>query len=614
MNLHHTSPEQPFCRKRRFAIIGVILAVITFAAFLPSLDNGFVNRDDPGYVMDNLDIRSFSGRNLGWIFSSVYINHYIPATMLTYMADYGIFGLDAKGFHFTSLFLHVANVLLVFALFYGLSKNLFLGAVTALLFGIHPLRVEAVAWIAERKEVLSDFFYFASLLFYMAFRRKNARKYYALSLAALLVSLLSKTMSVSQPFVLLLMDYLAGRKIDRRALLEKLPFFVLSAAFAAVAVLTVSEFHDIYSHYSIVQRVLAPAYAIAFYLVKFIAPVNLCASYFPPAVPDAPMTLAMVLAGIAVSGMALAVYMSRCRTRIAVFGSLLFLVTLLPVLQIVNSGGLVMVADRYTYIPLLGMSFMAAWGILPIIRRAGNNAAVKTAVYAALVAAGGVLFCLTWQRCGVWKDSLTLWSDIVAKSRNAAQAYLGRGGAWRDKGAYGAAVADFSRALELDPENGGAYFQRGYVYAAFLGRTDLAVADLDRAITLEPEMPDAWNALGIAEGSAGAYRKAAADFDRALSLKPDFIEAYVNRGIARLQGLNDAGGAVNDFTMAITLDASFAKAYLMRGVARGMMGLYDSAVADFDRAIKLDPGLSAAATQYRAQVLAAKTSAAGSAK
>jgi protein O-mannosyl-transferase len=597
--------------RRSFALLCIVLAAITVAAYVPSLDNGFVNRDDPACVTDNLDIRGYGRGHIAKIFSTVYLNHYLPATMLTYMAEYGLFGLDARGYHAVSLLLHSINVLLVFALFYGMSKNLFVAVATTLLFGIHPLRVEAVAWVSERKEVLSALFYFLSLLLYLKYRKKNSRKFYVFSFLALLVSLLSKTMSVSQPFVLLLMDYLAGRKIDRRALVEKLPFFVLSAAFVVVALLTVERSYDIYPHYSTAQRVLAPAYAIAFYLVKFIAPLNLCASYYPSAVPDSGMTLAMVLAGIAVPVIGLAVYASRRRTKTAVFGSLFFLVTLLPVLQIVNSGGLVPVADRYAYIPLLGMTFIAVNGFSNIMERFKNNTAVKTALYSVLVAGGSVLFVLTWQRCGVWKNGVTLWGDIIRKNSDAAQAYYGRGSAYLDRGEYRNAMADFNREIELRPDYASGYFGRGYLYCAYLGKADSGIVDLLRAVELSPDYPDAWNTLGIAEGMKDAFGKSIGCFDRALSLKPDFVEAYVNRGTARMKGFADIDGAAGDFTQAITLDPSYAKAYLMRGIASGAKGLFDGAIADFTMAIRLDPKESADAVHYRAELMAKKAAAPG---
>jgi len=604
---HGNSRFQPFHRRYRFALLCVLIACITWVAFLPSLKNGFVNRDDPAYVMNNLDIRGFSGSHLAKIFSSVYLNHYLPVTMLTYMTEYSVFGLDAKVYHRTSLFLHCINCLLVFALFYRLSGNCFIGAVTALLFAIHPMRVEAVAWIAERKEVLSASFYLLSLLFYLSYRKKGQKKFYLLCMLSFLLSLLSKTMAVSLPFVLVLVDYLTGRAIDRKSLLEKLPFFALSAVFAVNAVLTLGRVisYDFFSNYSLAQRALMPAWAVVLYLVKSVVPVNLCASYYLPAVPVKGLTLIMAFCTALVAAIAVTVIVSRRFSKKAVFGSLFFCITLLPVLQIVNSGGLVLVADRYTYVPMLGMYFMAAAGLAYVMQeKLKGGASLKKVLYGGLLVFVPVLSWLTWQRCGVWNNSLTLWNDIIKKFPAAAQAYDGRAGAYRDRGEYYRAIADFNKAIALKPDYAGAYFGRGYIYCAFLGQVDPAIADLKRAVGLVPASPDSWNTLGIAYGMKGSCDSAVAGFDRAIALKPDFVEAYVNRAFAVMNCAKDADRAIADVSRAIALDPAFAKAYLLRGIARAARGHYDPAVADFDRAIKLNPRGSAEAAQYRARAIA----------
>jgi protein O-mannosyl-transferase len=594
-------------RRYRSALLYALIACITITAFIPSLKNGFVNRDDPAYVTNNLDIRGFNHHTLAKIFSSVYINQYIPATMLSYMTDYGLFGLDPAAFHRTGLFLHCLNCLLVLALFYRLSGNYFIGAVTALLFAIHPMRVEAVAWTAERKEVLSAFFYFISLLCYLSFIKKGVKKYYLLCMLSLLLSLLSKTMAVSQPFVLVLIDYLTGRAVNRKSLLEKLPFFALSAAFAVNAVLTLGRVisYDFFSNYSPAERALMPAWAMAQYLFKTVVPVNLCASYYLPDVPAKNLIIIMALCTALVAALAAIVCLSRRFSRKAVFGSLFFLVTLLPVLQIVNSGGLVLIADRYTYVPMLGLYFIAAAGLAFVMReKLKDSAPAKAAVYAGLAAAVTALSWLTWQRCGVWNNSLTLWNDTIKKFPAAAQAYDGRASAFRDMGEYDRALADYNRALELKPDFAGGYFGRGYIYCGFLGRSDEAVADLKRAVALAPDFPDAWNALGVAYGMKGSCGLAVAGFDRAIALKPDFAEAYVNRAFALMNCAKDADRAIADVSRAIALDPAFAKAYLLRGIARAATGHYDPAIADFDRAMQLDPRNSAQAAQYRARALA----------
>jgi tetratricopeptide (TPR) repeat protein len=581
--------------RRRCGIVGVCLACVTFAAFLPSLNNGFVNRDDPAYVLDNLDIRGCTPHHAAKLFSSTYVSQYVPATMLTYMAEYGLFRLNPAAYHCTSLIIHIVNCLLVFALFYGLSGSCFAGGVTALLFAVHPLRVEAVAWTAERKEVLAALFYLLSLLFYLSYRKKSGKKFYFLCLFSLLISLLSKAMAISQPFLLLCIDYLMNRKIDRKNLLEKAPFFALSAMFAVAAVATAGQFINYYPHYSIVQRALMPAWAIVFYLVKTVVPLNLSASYYLPDVPEKGATAAMALCAVALAAIVAFVYYSRRFSKKAVFGSLFFIITIMPVLQIVNSGGLVLVADRYTYVPMLGIYFIIAAGLSGLT---GKKIA-KNAVYGGLVAVAAVLSYLTWQRCGVWNDSLTLWNDIIEKSPAAAQAYDGRAGAYRDNGDYNRAIADFNKAMELDPGFAAAYFGRGYIYCAFLGKIDPAIADLKKAVALAPDFPDAWNTLGIAYGMEDSCGPATMGFDRAIALKPDFADAYVNRGLAYMNCSGNPGRAIADFTKAITLDPGLAKAHLLRGILLRMKGSFDEAIGDLNKAIQLDPRDSALAARNR---------------
>ena len=206
----------------------LLISGITFIAFLPALQCGFTNWDDDTHVVDNLAIRAISFHNLSQVFTSS-IGYYQPLPMLTFMAEYRLFGLNPHAFHCTSVLLHCLNVLLVFALIYALSGKYSTGLLVSLLFAVHPLRVESVAWIAERKDLLSSFFYLLSLIFYVTYSRGNRRKYFYGSILSLVFSLLSKPMAVSQPFVLLLIDYVRNKKLDKKLLLEKIPFLTIAA-------------------------------------------------------------------------------------------------------------------------------------------------------------------------------------------------------------------------------------------------------------------------------------------------------------------------------------------------------------------------------------------------
>ncbi|MGA2508560.1 MAG: hypothetical protein ABSF80_13915, partial [Chitinispirillaceae bacterium] len=273
-----------------------IIAGITFIAFLPSLNNGFTTWDDDIYVVNNPDIKGFTPRHLARIFSSSYVSNYQPLAMLTYMAEYRFFRLNPKVYHSTNLILHIINALLVFALFYGLSGRRITGLLVGLLFAVHPLRVESVAWIAERKDVLSGLFYFLSLIFYVRYIKGKNRKFYWFCLVSLVLSLLSKPMAVSQPFVLLCIDYLFRIKLDKKSIRDKVPFIAVAAIFAAGALLTQKAAlpGSGYDVISAIQGICVPFYGIIFYLVKSAFPVHLCAFYPFPAALDGHIPLQLL--------------------------------------------------------------------------------------------------------------------------------------------------------------------------------------------------------------------------------------------------------------------------------------------------------------------------------
>jgi hypothetical protein len=326
-----------------------IIATITFIVFLPSLKNDFTNWDDNYYIVNNPDIKGFTFHNFSQVFSSKYVGNYLPLTMLTYMAEYQLFQLTPGYYHFTSLLLHIINCLLVFALIYGLSGERLTSLLVALLFAIHPMRVESVAWIAERKDVLSSFFFLLSLLSYVQYLKMGKRRLYYICAFSLLFSLLSKPMAVSQPFVLLLIYYLKNGRLNKKILVETVPFFIMAAAFAILTLITQNVSDHSLDNYSLslLQRICVPFYGIVFYLIKSIAPFNLCALYTFPAKFDGSMNLQLFASPIIVFVIAAAVYKFRAYSRKLIFGSLFFLITALPVLQIVIVGNAI-VAERYT--------------------------------------------------------------------------------------------------------------------------------------------------------------------------------------------------------------------------------------------------------------------------
>ena len=541
---------------RRVFFYCSIIAGITFFAFWPSLSNGFTNWDDEGYVVDNPDIKGRTFHNAAKLFSSIYVSNYQPITMLSYMAEYRFFQLNPVVYHCTNLLLHIMNGLLVFALIYGLSGKQSTSLLVALLFAVHPLRVESVAWIAERKDVLSALFYFLSLLSYLRYVKKTGRKFYGFCLLSLALSLLSKPVAVSQPFVLLLIDYVNNRKIDKKNLLEKAPFFAVAVLFAGLTVFTqkgagagpILE----YPALSTMTRVCAPFYGLFFYVFKSIVPVHLSALYPFPARLDARMNISLLVSLPLVIGVAAAIYHYRGRLQKLVFGPLFFLITLLPMLQIIRIGDAI-VAERYTYIPMLGVYYFFAECFRHVIKgKLLDNKAAKGLLWAGVGMSLIIFACMTRQRCGVWNNSLSLWNDVIEK---------------------------FPCAI--------AYIHRGLAYSAAKDN-DRAMQDYVRAITLDPDYAPAYNDLGAAFKDKGDYGRAIENYTRAIGLCPRYAKAYGNRGIA-YKNKGDNGRAIEDYTRAITLDPRFAAAYNNRGVAYNALGDHDRAIDDLTRALALNP-------------------------
>jgi protein O-mannosyl-transferase len=562
MSKYLNGDKQQPARKdvRRALFCCCIIAGITFIAFSPSLKNGFTNWDDEAYVVDNPDIQGFTFHNLAKVFSSTYVSHYEPLSMLTYMAEYRFFQLNPFAYHCTNMLLHIINSLLVFALIYCLSGNYATALLVGLLFAVHPLRVESVAWISERKNVLSVLFYFLSLLFYLRYFKRRSPKYYGLSLLSLFLSLLSMSLAVSQPFVLLLIDYVNGRKLDKKSLLEKIPFFAIVALFAVIAILVIQKSYGpipVLYPVSAVTTFCTPFYGVVFYLVKSVLPLRLC-SYYPfPAAFDGSMNIMLLGAPFLVFGVAAAAYCFRSRSRKVVFGSLFFLLTALPMLQIVRTGNAI-VAERYTYVPMIGACFIFAelYGYLLKIKP-GNGKIVKGILLAVVIIPLFIFTCITHERCGVWNNSLTLWSDAIGKIPCAV-----------------------------------AYTHRGLAYSAN-GDNDRAIQDYTQAIMFDSTYAPAFNNLGVACKNKGDYDRAIENYTRAIMLNPGYAIAFSNRGIA-YKNKNDYGHAIEDYTRAIELYPGYAQVFNNRGVVYNTQGDHDRAIEDLTQAITLNPGYAMA--------------------
>jgi tetratricopeptide (TPR) repeat protein len=562
--------QQPDARKtrgtNRFVIPCILMAVVIAIVFFPSLKNGFTNWDDDIYVTNNPDIQKVTLHNIVKVFSSSYASTYQPFTMLAYMAEHAIDGSNPAVFHGVSVFLHILNCLLVFALLYNLSGNFFVGVITVLFFAIHPLRVESVAWVADQKDLLSTFFYLLSLLAYNAFTKNNIRKFYWISLIALVFSLLSKPIAMSLPFALFLMDYLCNKKPDKSLLARKIPFFMVASVFVVITLITQRQSGAINIHAALfgLDRFCVPFYGIVFYLIKFFIPIKLAALY-PMPKPDNFMLNALIKASpFIVASIAALLWFFRSAAKIVIAGCLFFVITLLPVLQIVPIGSAI-VSDRYSYLPLIGISGILGAVVTHFLQsNLTQKKTLQTLIYAGLALIFITLGILSFQRCKVWHDSLTLWNDDIAKYPSVL-AYNNRATEFGARGETDRAIEDFTAALRYDPKFAKAYDNRGIAYIS-KGMADQAFADFSKAIELDSDYYDAYNNRGIIFGFYNEFDKAVADFSQAIALKSDYERAYLNRGIAYLQ-IHDFPLALKDFDKALELNPGDATALEKRGQA-----------------------------------------------
>lgn len=324
-----------------FAII--LLLIITAVVYFPALRNGFVNYDDTINIIENTAIRSLSFQNIRTVFCSFFLGHYFPLTMLSYAVDYQFFTLNPFGYHFSNLLLHLLDCVLVFWLFFLISGKTAVAFLVAVLFGIHPLQVDTVAWASERKNVLYAFFYLGALVCYIYYLRdRYARKYYVGTLVLFLLSLLAKSMAVTLPVVLLVVEYVIFRRRGKRMFIEKIPFFILSILFGGIAIAAGYSYAFIRweNAFDIFSKIMVVSYALMFYLKKIFLPSGLSVYYYYSGVGSGLASLPFLYAFLAVVTLASVTALSVRYTQKIVFGVLFYAITLAPTVQFVPTGSM----------------------------------------------------------------------------------------------------------------------------------------------------------------------------------------------------------------------------------------------------------------------------------
>lgn len=555
-----------------------LIVVAAFGAHVPVLGNGFLNWDETEYVLRNPFLRSFSSASLRAIFTRSFVGNYHPLTMLSLNLDYRLGGLEPWIYHLTNLILHLCNTILVYVFVFLLSKRFGVAAFTAALFGVHTLHVESVAWVAQRKDVLYAFFYFGALIAYLHFVRTDKRRYLAAALAAFALSLSSKAMAVTLPMVLLAVDVFEGRDIfSRKVLVEKLPFFLLSITFGVVAIVIQSPTaiaRSVGHEFGLLERVAIASYAFVQYLAKLALPIGLSAIYPYPARSDFGLPVSFWLCPLVVAALLAVTTYFAGRARTASFGFFWFVVNIALVLQLLPVGDAIM-ADRYTYVSSVGIFVSLAALAGALLERWPRATPLLLCAGLAYL---GLLSGLTFHRCAVWRDDMSLWSDILTKYPTEPTALNGRGVAKRARGELRGAIEDYTTIIETTPAFVPAWVNRGTA-RLILGDTRGAADDYSQALAIRPDLASPYAARCLAKHLQGDHAGAIVDCDAAVALEPASGAAYLTRGVAR-NSLGDHVGAIADFDVVIRLDSANSGAFFNRGLSRILAGDTDGGCAD----------------------------------
>ncbi|HUN54675.1 MAG TPA: tetratricopeptide repeat protein [Smithella sp.] len=573
-------------RDKKNLIVYIVLTLITLAVFWQVTLYDFITFDDPVYITQNSHIQSgITWNGFCWALGTRYYSLWHPLVWLSFMFDYQLHGLNAGGYHVTNLILHILSTLLLFWLFNRMTGAIWRSAFIAAFFALHPLHVESVAWISERKDVLSAFFWMLTLCLYVYYTGKPVIKRYLLVLFSYVLALMSKPMVVTLPVIMILLDYWPLGRLGFRnnannlkdvmhaspnqerqktnskkeslkenispfnklkssetgftairhgslPLWEKIPFFVLSAVIVIVMLYAPDTPPE--RGFSFVSRLANAPVSFMSYLGKIFWPHDL--SIFYPFTDQLPLLQVWGCLLLIIVISVLVILMMKKLPYLFV-GWLWYAITLLPVIKIIQVGNDAM-ADRYTYLPSIGIAIALSWGVPFLFKKEDTR---KRFLFPAGTAILAIFAILTWQQCGYWKNSIELFSHALQVTKDNYLAHNNIGFALVTEGRIEEAIDHYNKAIVIKQNSADNYNNRG---AAFdkLGQHQRAIEDYDRAIDLKPDYAEAYFNRGNVYGELGKYQQAVENYNHAILLKPDYLQAYGNRAVAYLnQGNMEAG-------------------------------------------------------------------------
>jgi tetratricopeptide (TPR) repeat protein len=601
--------EEP--KKQSNVLWIALILILTIIVFFPALKCSFTSWDDPLYVTESTLIKSLSIDNIIKIFSTkeAVAANYHPLTIISLAIDYHFSKLNPATYHFTNLLLHILNTLLLYLFIIMLTNGkTFIALFSALFFGIHPLHVESVAWISERKDVLYTFFFFLSLLSYLVYTKTKKFFWYAITFLLFVCSVLSKAMAVVLPLILILIDYLRDRNIILKKIYEKIPFFIISLLFGIIAVKIQSkESIASYETFSLFQRICFGFYGYFTYIWKLFLPVNLSSFYpYPTAGKEIAFPVSMylpALAGILVFICSLYyLFYKKDKYKWISFGFAFYFITVVFVLQFISVGQVIM-ADRYSYLSYSGLLFSAGW-IINNVRE--KNPSTKKVILFAVCAIALIFSFISRERIKVWQNTDTLWTDVIEKYPYPPWAieiaYVGRGRYNAENNNLEKALADFNTLLEMKTKNPAVYNNLGNIYGIkgqqFQNQGDTSNAGkafqksmdyYSTAIKLDSSSnTNAFSNRATAYIFMKEYALAAADFDKAMQLDPSNNSLLEKRAYSYYMSDNWTK-AIEDYTQLLSISKDKTYMYQFRGVAFMNSNRFADAIPDFKITAEREP-------------------------
>jgi tetratricopeptide (TPR) repeat protein len=555
---------------------GLLVAVLAMYGQVRS--HAFVSFDDPIYVTENPQVRSgLTWSGLVWAFTTFHGSNWFPLTWLSHMLDCQLFGLDSGWHHLTNVWLHALSTLVLFAVLRRMTGARWRSGMVALLFAVHPLHVESVAWLAERKDVLSALFWMLTLWAYAGYAARPGRARYALAFFLFCLGLMAKQMLVTLPVVLLLLDlWPLGRGVR---ILEKLPFFAASLASSMVAYIS-HQTGEAVASFEMVPLAIRFENALityAVYVLQSFWPSHL-AVFYPYSLQS--LVVPAIFAGVALCAVTLLVVLAFPRRPYLAVGWFWYVVTLAPVIGLIQTGSQSR-ADRYTYIPTIGLSLALVW---EIAERLQPWPRFRVALAAAVTAA---CLTLTWLQVQYWRDDISLYQHAVAVVPDNYLAYFNLASALDAQGKTDEAIAQLREAVRVRPYYVPARAELGQLLAR-QGHPDEALSELQTAVRLRPDDSVAHFRLGSVLGTLGRPGDAAAEFSQAVRLQPENADAHYNLGIALAQE-DRVQEAAREFGATVRLRPDDVNARFNLGIALARLGKLEDAIVQFSEAVRLKP-------------------------